>query len=240
MPKPITGIFTCRKKSKNDCLHAPELAAQNISYIRAIEENGGLPLLIPYTENLETLSELLDLCNGFLIPGGIDVDPSFYGEAPNEKLGDVDAVLDKAELFALGYALSENKPVFGICRGLQIMNVFCGGTLYQDIPSHRQKSSRSEVSHSVNISENSIIRSVMGCESAMVNSLHHQAVRKLGCNLTVSARSEDGVVEAVEHNNGIWFAVQWHPEELCHIPEMKALFSYFISASLKNSGNIFP
>ena len=247
MSKPVIGIFTCRVFKENDSLQPLEMAAQCFSYSQAVEENGGLPLLIPYTESFETVSSLLELCDGLLVPGGIDVAPSFYGEAPDDHLGEVDTVLDKAELFGLQFALSNHMPVFGICRGLQIINVFCGGTLYQDLPSqfqgrlltHSQTLSRSEVAHPVNIQKDSMLRLLLGRDIVSVNSMHHQAVKEPGHFLSVSARAEDGVIEAVEHENGNWFAVQWHPEELMYMPEMKRLFVRFISLSTEYQAKKF-
>ena len=239
MSNPIIGIFTCKKKAGNGSLHEAELAAQNLSYVRSVEENGGLPLLIPYNESAETVRTFTEMCDGLLVPGGIDIDPSLYGESPDIHLGEVDAALDKAELISLQTALSDSMPVFGICRGLQLMNVFCGGTLYQDLPSqfdgelipHRQTSARSEVSHTAAILPDSRLYSMLGCDIVSVNSLHHQAVKKLGKSLSVSALAEDGVVEGIEHENGSWFAVQWHPEELTYMPEMNALFVRFMALS---------
>lgn len=239
MSIPIIGIFTYKKSVENDSLHTLKLAAINLSYLQAIKENGGLPLLIPYTESVDTVRELVQLCDGLLVPGGIDIDPSLYGESPDIHLGEVDAVLDKAELTGLRTEFAAKMPVFGICRGLQLMNVFCGGTLYQDLPSqfdgklliHSQTSARSAVSHTAKILRDSRLYSLLGCDSVSVNSLHHQAVKKLGRGISVSALAEDGVVEAIEHENGLWFAVQWHPEELTYMPVMNDLFARFIELS---------
>ena len=229
--KPVIGIITYGTVSP----HGNDVSCLNTAYSDAIIKNGGIPLVIPYTESSDTVHCLIDMCRGLLVPGGDDIVPSLYGESPHEKLGATDALLDRIELDALEHCIHKRLPVFGICRGCQLMNVYAGGTLWQDIPSqyesaiaHRQTENRRTVSHGVELSENSLLFALLG-KSTWVNSLHHQAIRAVGRGFHASAKAPDGIIEAVEHENGLWFAVQWHPEELIEsCPEMNRLFTFFI------------
>jgi len=236
--KPIIGIvstcafFPTAKYGNVDKVYV------NQSYVQAVANNGGVPLIIPPSldEDEENIKVLLGLCSGLLFPGGEDVDPAFYNEEPDAKLGVFRPEIDKFSFFCAEYALNCNMPVFGICKGMQLLNVAKGGSLYQDMslrnePSilHSQSYSPSYLAHSVEISPGSILEKILGGGKIRVNTMHHQAVKDLGEGLTASAFAPDGIMEAFENEEGSIVAVQWHPEELTlSAPGMNKLFRYFI------------
>ncbi|MCR4644064.1 MAG: gamma-glutamyl-gamma-aminobutyrate hydrolase family protein [Oscillospiraceae bacterium] len=189
-------------------------------YPEHILRAGGVPLQLPLTDEKEVLEDALSCCQGFLLTGGQDVSPELYGEAAAETCGGLCSVRDAMELHLLTFAMDTGTPVLGICRGIQIMNVFCGGTLWQDLPSqHPSKTEHHMVPpydravHTVQIRKDTPLHTILGCESLSVNSYHHQAVRTLGAGIQVCAVSEDGLVEGIsltEHRFAL--GVQWHPE----------------------------
>ena len=212
----------------------------NHQYTKAIESTGGIPLLLPYTDNGESMDAFVDFCDGFLFTGGADIDPARYGEAVSERCGEIQSFRDAFEFEMLKKILATGKPVMAICRGEQLVNVALGGTLYQDIPteapsdiSHSQKEPRFSPSHSVNILDNTPLRTLMGTDRIAANTFHHQAIKKLGEGLTVMARADDGTVEAVYLRGYNYLrAYQWHPERLFETdPHNRRIFEDFIVAS---------
>ena len=194
-------------------------------YREALEENGAAVVVLSQTFSGERIDSLLTDLDGILLPGGIDVEPKFYHEERHECLGDTDAALDKLEFRVLDYAKERGLPVFGVCRGLQVLNVYYGGSLIQDIPSeyegecvvvHRRGAkSEPEAKHPIRINKGSLLRSLLGAEEVVVNSSHHQAVKDLAPGFVVTARSEDGIAEAIERRGELLvFGVQFHPERL--------------------------
>lgn len=242
MNKPVIGIFAFMKPAPTDNFHKVRLSALSMSYTEAVIRHGGIPMVLPYTESVDAMLEMLRHCDGVILPGGVDVDPYYFNEDPNPYNGEVDPILDKLELTALKYLEEKKIPVLGICRGCQVMNIYAGGDIYQDINSqyvgvhmHRQKQERCYPVHEVRIDDLSNLKNILSCNKTRVNSIHHQAVRKLGRGFRASAIANDGVIEAIEHENGIWFAVQWHPEDLLDtVPEMNGIFKELIEKSRKN------
>lgn len=210
------------------------------TYPKAIETAGGTPIVLPCGENFETYDRFIELCDGFMFTGGCDIHPARYGEETLPECGNIQDHRDVIELAFFEKAIQTDKPIIAICRGLQLINVGLGGTLYQDIPSqvntdlvHSQNEGRFEPSHSVNIMENTPLAAMTGGKASMVaNSFHHQAIKALGRGLEVMARADDGIIEAVYLPNKPYFrAYQWHPERLWQIDgDNLAVFTEFIKA----------
>jgi putative glutamine amidotransferase len=168
--------------------------------------------------------------DGLLLPGGADVDPAFYGADPDPRLGPVDRELDETELALFRQARESGRPVFGICRGQQLINVAMGGTLIQHLDDHQaQALGRSHLAHRVEVEPSSELGRAAGDSTIAVNSLHHQAVDEVAPGLRPTARSAEGVVEGVESEDGLVVAVQCHPEELTgELPWARSLFERFV------------
>jgi putative glutamine amidotransferase len=163
----------------------------------------------------ETATELVRTIDGLLVPGGWDVDPPAYGEDRDEETREVDPPLDRTEIALVRAALDDGVPVFGICRGQQVINVALGGSLYQHIDGHDMHGyPRDLLAHTINIVPGSELAMVISSDTVMVNSLHHQSVKDVAPGLRVTAHGPDGVVEGLESDDGMIVAVQCHPEEL--------------------------
>ncbi len=195
-----------------------------LQYFRAIKAAGGVPVGLPLLDE-HTLRQAYERMNGILLMGGGDVAPQRYGESPIPELGDVEEYRDELELALIRWAREDNKPLLAICRGIQILNVAYGGTLYQDLEAqnptgldHRlstKTGKRNYITHKMSIQEGTrLYRSILEKEIP-VNSMHHQAIKEVGKGLTVTGWSEDGIIEAVEDESNSWIVgIQCHPEEL--------------------------
>lgn len=207
----------------------------NEAYINGIVRAGGEALMIlPGAD----ISRLLSFADGLLLQGGADVDPSLYGEDTDKLCGGTNLKEDSFHLALIKEAIKQNKPIFGICRGLQIINTALGGTLYQDESlsgtqlEHKRLDSPLNAVHKITIERNSFLYRIFKTEEISVNSLHHQMARTTGKDVLVAARAEDGNVEAIEKGN--IRAVQWHPEAmLMHDDAMLPLFEDFIELCRK-------
>jgi len=220
--KPLIGITTDFKDKHNTIEEV---------YSGAVARHGGLPVLIPTVENQsEYLKSIICRIDGLLIPGSRDMDPKHYNEKPHPKLNPMNRDRTAAEFKALESALENNLPVLAICGGMQFVNVFFGGSLYQDIQDLFDKPLRHEKGaiHPVKIDRQSGLYKVLGVEKFDVNSYHHQAVNKIGKGLTVNAHSPDGIVEGFESEEHSLLAVQWHPE-LEDSEQSKQIFESFLS-----------
>lgn len=229
--KPIIGITMSRENGKEQILSK--------QYSDAILRAGGIPLLIPYTTEDEALIAISRKLDGLLLSGGGDIDPTLFDEEPLPGLGRIDPDRDEMEIALIEQFLSQDKPILGICRGCQILNVALGGGMYQDLPSqkpnllqHAQNAPRHHASHTVTIEEDTILYRIYQKTVIKVNSFHHQAVREVLPPLTISAISRDGVVEAFEsESNRFVVAVQWHPEEMVKTDsDALRLFAAFVEA----------
>jgi len=209
-------------------------------YSQAILHAGGAPVIVPAAQDRRSLGAILDLVQGLILSGGPDIHPRRYGEEPLAGLGEIDETLDQMELLAAALALEKNLPVLGICRGIQVLNVALGGTLYQDIASqvpdsicHTPKSDKAVNTHTVRIEAGSRLNKITGKREIWVNGKHHQAVKDLASGLFVTARAKDGIVEAVEFpGKRFAMAVQWHPEGTWRDdPFSRKLFSSFVQAA---------
>ncbi|OGR12784.1 MAG: hypothetical protein A2277_01845 [Desulfobacterales bacterium RIFOXYA12_FULL_46_15] len=207
-----------------------------LAYTTSLEKAGGQPLIFPLTLDETFLPVMADAVKGFLFIGGNDIDPGFYNEMPEKELGKVDKTLDMFQMAALKIAMAREKPVLGICRGIQIVNVALGGTLFQDIPSqfdppvlnHMQDTISFETDHEVDIEPGSELHDLFGSH-IRVNSRHHQSIKTLGKDLIITARAPDGVIEAVRHKTLPMELVQWHPELMMQKNnDMLPLFKMFV------------
>lgn len=193
-------------------------------YYNGILESGGLPAVIPVTSNTDVLDEFIDRCDGLLLCGGPDIDAKYFGELNRPFSGDISPYRDEMELYAAKRVVQLNKPLLGICRGIQIINVALGGTIYQDISAqisdrelvkHSQSAPVWYPTHDVFIERGTHIWSCFMEECMRVNSFHHQAVKDTAPGFTVTARASDGVIEAIEHSSNTFaVGVQWHPETM--------------------------
>ena len=201
-------------------------------YRRAVVAAGAEPVdLVPGTERLPEV-------DGLLLPGGWDVDPSFYGEKRDEKVGETDPELDETELAMFRQARERELPVLGICRGQQVINVAMGGSLVQHLEGHEVRAhGRSHLAHTIEVTPSSELGRAAGEDKIRVNSLHHQAVKSLAPGLHQTARGEDGTVEGIETDDGLIVAVQCHPEELTgDLPWARRLFERFVARAGARSG----
>jgi putative glutamine amidotransferase len=215
-------------------------------YLHAISKAHGLPSIVasgftnPLEEAKQLAGEILDNCDGLMLSGGTDVDPEIFGEVPHTALGRVDGPRDPFEITLAREAVRRDLPVLGICRGLQVLNVAMGGTLIQDIPSdvpgaarHEAGENRVEIAHDVTIEPASRLAQLLGATRVGVNSFHHQAAKRVGEGLTVSATSPDGIIEGLEMRDRTFVvAVQWHPENFWKTsPVFDGLFTGFVEAA---------
>lgn len=194
----------------------------NTDYLKMLDTMNavGIPIF-PFMD----AEEAALTCDGLLLPGGADVNPKLYHQEPDPSVTEFFDEIDDLDIRLIHAFMQQNKPILGICRGIQIINVAFGGTLVQDIPNHNQDTDRHQMSHSVSISKDSELYNLLG-DSLQVNSLHHQIIDQLGEGLKASAYSPEGYIEAIEHPNIL--AVQWHPEALTNECEHLKLFEVFI------------
>ena len=209
-----------------------ERVTLNTAYVRALERAGLVPLAVPTMLAADRAGAALTAVRGLVLTGGEDVAPDRYGAVPHPRLGDVDPVRDAAELALIAAARARRLPILAICRGIQILNVALGGTLYQDLDSERPSPvphSDETSQHAVRVAAGSLLERTLGMRSATVNSRHHQAIRDLAPGLKAVAWADDGVIEGAEPADAgaPWMvAVQWHPEDLTE----RALFDGFARA----------
>ncbi len=214
-------------------------------YMKVLEACGALPIVLPLTSDPAELRDAFSLCDGILMTGGHDVDPELYGEKASEACGIPCRPRDEMERFLFSLCLQEDKPVLGICRGIQLMNVLLGGDLYQDLPTEHPSDTEHHMSppydrpiHRVEVEAGTRLSDLIGAGEYAVNSYHHQAVKTLAPRARAMARSEDGLVEALEVP-GQRFAVgvQWHPEFAFEKdPKCRTLVQAFVDAC-GGSGN---
>ncbi|HPI99299.1 MAG TPA: gamma-glutamyl-gamma-aminobutyrate hydrolase family protein [Enterococcus sp.] len=212
------------------------------NYLELIEKNGGIPLILPLTNNRETLDYFLQTCDGFLFTGGQDVVPTLYGEVTQETCGESCVLRDEMETYCLQQAIALDKPILGICRGLQLLNVALGGTLYQDLPTesssscqHQMTAPYNRVQHKVTIFPDSLLFTILGKTQVGVNSYHHQGIKRLSPQLKIAATASDGLIEAVYMSNKRFvLAVQWHPEFFeAGTKENQHLLRYFLGRCVR-------
>ena len=237
MVTPLIGITTFRTLSRNNI---PAIGV-NETYVQAVWQAGGTPVLIPLGLPEEKLEGLLPGLNGILFSGGGDVHPRRYGEQIHPLVNSVDEDRDRVEIALFQAAYDRKMPVLGICRGLQVINIALGGSLYEDLLTQHLNSLKHDhfhseapdyLAHTVTVDPDSSLAGILGATHLEVNSLHHQGVRHLATGLRATAHASDGVIEAFQMEDyPFGLAVQWHPEWLQAHLAMRALFNVFVRAS---------
>lgn len=230
MKKPVIGVIPLVDEERQSYWMLP-------GYMKGIEQAGGIPVMLPLTSDEENLQQIAEEMDGFLCTGGQDVSPHLYEQKPSEKCGLCCKERDEMETILFRMVYKRDKPLLGICRGIQLINVAMGGTLYQDLPSeyptdieHHQSPPYNSPVHSVDIIEHSPLYELLKVRTLMVNSYHHQAIHMLAPKALAMAVSEDGLIEAVciPEKKFIW-GIQWHPEFSYQTDKnSRAIFSEFI------------
>ncbi|MBI5105020.1 MAG: gamma-glutamyl-gamma-aminobutyrate hydrolase family protein [Solirubrobacterales bacterium] len=241
-PLPLIALTTAELRRPDDVRQEehgepPRIeAALGLSYPEAIERAGGLPVILPPLRP-EGISALLDRVDALCLPGGPDIHPATYGAAPHPELGPTEPRVDAFEHALVRAADRRGLPILGICRGAQMLNVARGGTLHQHLPDvvgegirHRQTEHGSVPTHRIEVADRGRVPQLLGYAGREVNSFHHQAIAELGRDLVVTARAQDGTIEAVEQpGERFVVGVQWHAEGLrAHLP----LFQQLVAAAL--------
>ena len=248
--RPLIGVTTSEVRRAETVEPTPEgepprhEMALGLTYLRAIEATGGMPVVIPPLR-MDLIEPLLDRIAGICLSGGPDLDPEAYGQEPDEHLGPTEPDLDRFELAIASAADQRSMPILAICRGTQAFNVVRGGTLVQHLPDrfpeaggtpHRQRNPGNEPSHRVTVDPESRLAMTIDAAELEVNSFHHQAIDRLGRDLIPTAWAPDGTIEAVEDpTRGFLLGVQWHAELLVDRPEERELFKGFVEACAADS-----
>lgn len=250
--RPIIGItVNCTERLDATIHKGLALSDQTIQYVaddyvKAVERAGGTPVLIPITLTIESIVPMLSVLDGIIFTGGSDIDPHYYGEEPSEHLGETKPRRDAHEIALLKKIIQDTKlPYLGICRGAQLLNVACGGTLYQDIASARPeaeehsyfgRSPKHVSTHNVSIDPHSTLHRMVSQHELAVNSFHHQAIHTIGEGLIASAAASDGTIEAIEmQGKRMVLAVQWHPEMMAEADQHAAvIFQHFVDHCRSN------
>lgn len=211
------------------------------TYTIAVSQAGGIPVVLPLVRSESEANALVRRMDGVIFSGGEDVNPSYYGEHTLFDNVDCNFLRDTSDMLILKAAIKQRKAILGICRGMQLVNVGMGGTLYQDIPlqvpseiNHKQTENAIKPTHNIRIEPGSILRTILGTDSVYVNSKHHQSVKDVAPGLKVTAKADDGIIEAVEGSNIV--CVQFHPETLIKAGNEKwlPLFRNLVARSSSN------
>ena len=232
MSKPMIGILPLVDMERESYWMIP-------GYMKGIEAAGGIPVMLPLTTDYKIIQRLVENFDGFLLTGGQDVSPKLYGEEILSECGQINQQRDKMEQILIKQVIELDKPMLGICRGIQILNAVLGGTLYQDLPmqysseiDHHMTPPYDRVVHKVILNEETPLYSILNVKEIGVNSYHHQAIKDLSEKLEIAAVSEDGIIEGV-YMPGKKFvlATQWHPE-LSYLKDENSMkiFNAFVNA----------
>ncbi len=234
--KPVIGLFSKIDNEEYKSVLLPENA-------EAIEVAGGLPILLPMVEDDSTIDSFIELCDGFFFTGGFDISPERYGEQIKPTCGEIELKRDELEFRALDKIIKTGKPILGVCRGMQLINAYLGGTLYQDIPTerpseinHRQpREDRYVITHDILVEDNTPLKEIVKVDRIKGNTFHHQCIKTLGEGLKLSATADDGIVEGYFHATHPYLVgYQWHPERLVKLDDNNLkIFKSFISACKK-------
>lgn len=243
MARPIIGISGSVIIDSGGMFPGYHRSYVNEDYVDSVVQNGGVPFIIPLTGADEVVKEQLNHVQGLILSGGQDLDPHLYGQEPLPKIGEIWPARDHFDILLLKLAEEKGLPVLGICRGAQIINVAHGGSLYQDLAyrqeltyKHMQGHTPSLPTHGMQVVKGSHLAKILGKTSFMVNSFHHQLIKKVAPDLIESAAAPDGVPEGIENQAGTVIGVQWHPEMLHanrDVSFMNNLFKFVIDNAKK-------
>ena len=243
---PIVGILSGIQIAETGPFPGMERSCVSQDYIGALEAAGAVPLLIPVVGKDESVRRQIESVDAVVLSGGYDPNPLLFGENPNRRIDFIYPEIDEHQLRAIHVADELGKPMLGVCRGLQILNIAFGGTLYQDlslIPNsyiqHYQKSRKHTPGHEVSIVKDSQLARIFGAGTILTNSFHHLAIKDCAPGFMVSAYAADGVIEGIERGGGTpMIAVQWHPEMMYEKhPEMLGIFRHFIAQVRESRGS---
>lgn len=228
MPSPLVGITMSITVDAR-----PERVYLNTAYLLAVQEAGGVPVLLPPHLNEPARTVLWRSLDGVVLTGGGDVDPALFNEPRHESVSGVSRARDTLEIDLVHWSLQHERPLLAICRGIQVLNVALGGSLHQDVPGHAQTTPRDVPSHKVRLSEGSCLHAIIGVAALDVNSFHHQSIKTVAKDLRAVAWAPDGVVEGVEmaRDRGFLVGVEWHPEELRQQAASRNLFRALVAAA---------
>lgn len=244
--RPLIGVTTQTLQAIEGIpAELPKSWVMNQQYVRALVAAGGAPVLLPLlADDTETLRAIFDRLDGVLVPGGVDIDPAVYNHPHHKLLGRLDPERDSTEVTITRWALEARTPFLGLCRGLQVLSVALGGTLWQDLTQERPDSekhdyfpqggfSRDHLAHNVDVRGGTRLSEALGTGPIAVNSMHHQGIRNLGARLVPTAIAEDGLIEGAElEGAGFAVGVQWHPEMFkSGEPSVGKLFEDFVGAA---------
>lgn len=245
MTKPLIGISGNIIISETGMFPGMERAYVNCDYVDSVIAGGGTPVILPVINDDEAIEEQMRNVDGLILSGGYDVNPLLYGEEPTQQQEYTYPEIDEHDIKLIKIAFKMNKPIFGICKGIQVLNVAFGGTLYQDLShmedcfiKHNQNSKRDMAGHTVEILKDSKLNKILG-DSVQTNSFHHQAVKDIAADFIANAWSKDGVIEGIEMKGEKFvLGVQWHPEGMIDkYPIMVKLFKAFVDTA-KNKKTI--
>ena len=235
--KPVIGISGSILINKGNAFSGYRRSYVNQDYVEAVLRAGAIPFIIPFNEDLEATREMVEKVDGIILSGGHDVNPYYYGEDPMLKIGELFPKRDVFDMELYKTAIELKKPIFGICRGYQIINVINGGTLYQDLSyadfvkiKHDQVDNPTQATHFVELEEGTFLKNILG-EKYKVNSFHHQILKDVAPGFKVVAKSSDGVIESIEKitEDSFVIGVQWHPEMLSASNEKsQEIFNEFV------------
>jgi putative glutamine amidotransferase len=220
LEKPLIGVVSSIEfNQSDDIMPNLERIYVNDDYVQAVEKAGGNPIILPVVSDIDNIESQVQMCDGLVFTGGCDINPRFFNGKSNAKSGFSYLRVDEFQIKVIKKALELNKPSLCVCRGHQLLNVVCGGTIYQDISEiannplkHDQESPRYEATHKIRTADNTVVREIFG-EEIWVNSFHHQCINKLGKNLKIAAVATDGIIESLQHEGKSFFiSTQWHPE----------------------------
>jgi putative glutamine amidotransferase len=248
LPRPLIGISTHKSQAQRPA--QGHVYGLHSLYSEGVVAGGGAPVQIPHGLDRGTLRAIFERMDGLLLSGGGDVDPVYYGETASDKVYGVDRERDEMELALVRWAVASGKPLLAICRGIQVMNVALGGSLYQDILAdmpgamrhayfQEQGFPRDHPAHGVHLNPGSHLANLLDGDEYTVNSLHHQGIKEPAPDLVPVGHAPDGLVEAVEvHGHPFAIGVQWHPEALApKDPAMRRLFEALVSAARQESAS---